>query len=121
MVTELPVFVVHENTDLRWAIAQILRYEGFEVATFTSLEDFLSSRRPRGPGCVVLGLSEDTQGAQENLIGYLVGSPVIVVCPQAPDDKTLQRLAEGRFEVVTLPTTPEILLSAVRNSAERLH
>jgi FixJ family two-component response regulator len=48
------VFVVDDDSSVREAIESLIRLVGLRVETFGTAQEFLRSKRPDVPGCVVL-------------------------------------------------------------------
>jgi FixJ family two-component response regulator len=48
------VSIVDDDAPLLRALSRLLREHGWQVATFTSAEDFLVQRDANAPGCLVL-------------------------------------------------------------------
>ena len=48
------VFVIDDDVSVREAVDDLLTSVGLEVQTFGSIQEFLQSRRPDAPGCIVL-------------------------------------------------------------------
>src|SRR5260370_42419437 len=48
------VFVIDDDAAVADGIADLLRSVGLEVESFRSAQEFLQSRRPDAPGCIVL-------------------------------------------------------------------
>ena len=55
MTEEQPVtFVIDDDATVREAVADLLRSVGLSVNAFGSTQEFLHSKRPDAPGCIVL-------------------------------------------------------------------
>ena len=50
------VFVVDDDAAVREAIENLIRSVGLHVEAFASAQDFLRSKRPDVPGCLVLDI-----------------------------------------------------------------
>ena len=48
------LFVVDDDVPMRKSLENLVRSIGLRVAVFTSAEEFLRSKRPDVPGCLVL-------------------------------------------------------------------
>ena len=51
------VFVVDDDISVRESLEVLLRFEGRQVETFTSAQEFLTRPRPTVPNCLVLDVS----------------------------------------------------------------
>ena len=48
------VFVIDDDPSMRAALQDLLRSVGLQCTTFASPQEFLASKRPDAPGCLVL-------------------------------------------------------------------
>ena len=110
------IAVVDDEEPVRIMIGRLLRLEDYQVASFGSGEEFLSSLAARVPECVILdvhmpGLSG--LDVQAQLRAMDAGIPAIFVT--ASDDSTLDqavRQAQG-LALLRKPFSRSVLLGAV--------
>ena len=62
--TDAIVFVVDDDPSIREAIESLIRLAGLRVETFGTAQEFLRSKRPDAPGCVVLDVELPGLGDQ---------------------------------------------------------
>ena len=57
-MTELPsiVFVVDDDASVRNALKSLIRSVGLQVELFGSAQEFLQSKRPNAPSCLILDI-----------------------------------------------------------------
>lgn len=83
----LTIAVVDDDAAMRKALGRLLRLVGFEVATYSSAEEFLARGSSDRPGCLILDIHlEGMSGLElrENLAK--TGGPIPVVFITAHDD-----------------------------------
>ena len=83
----LSIAVVDDDAAMRKALGRILRLAGYDVATYSSAEEFLDRGSPELPGCLVLDVHLDGMSGPE-LREELSrgGKPVAVVFITAQDE-----------------------------------
>ncbi len=123
MNSELPiVFVVDDDVSTREALRNLLRSVGLKVETFGAAREFLASRRPDAPGCLVLdvrlpglsGLDLQRQLAEAN-----VQIPVIFITGHGDIQMSVKAMKAGAVEFLTKPFRDQDLLDAVQQAIER--
>src|SRR5947209_9941151 len=60
------VFVVDDDPSVRKALDNLIRSVGFRVQAFASAHDFLHSKLPDAPGCLVLDVRLDRKSTRLN-------------------------------------------------------
>jgi DNA-binding NtrC family response regulator len=116
------VFVVDDDSSVREAIRSLIRSVGWRVETFGSAQEFLSSRRPNGPGCLVLdvrlpGLSGlDLQG---ELAAAETQIPIIFITGHGDIPTTVRAMKAGAMEFLTKPFHDQELLNAIEQAIGR--
>ncbi|MHC1741566.1 MAG: response regulator transcription factor [Syntrophobacteraceae bacterium] len=76
------VFVVDDDESIRKALKRLLRVHGYNVITFESAEEFLSSGWLRTEGCIILDMRLPGMSGQDlynQLISLKNSSPVILM------------------------------------------
>src|SRR5438309_11416033 len=100
------VFVVDDDPSVRRAIQRLVESIGFQVELFASAQEFLRSKRPDAPSCLVLdirlpgisGLDVQRQLAQANL--HL---PSIFITAHGDIPMTVRPLTAGALEFLRTP------------------
>jgi FixJ family two-component response regulator len=123
MSTEQPVvFIVDDDSSVRKALTNLLRSVGLRVETFGTAQEFLSSKHPDAPGCLVLdvrlpGLSG--LDLQRQLAGAGVRMPVIFITGHGDIHMSVEAMKAGAVEFLTKPFREQVLLDAVQQAIQR--
>jgi FixJ family two-component response regulator len=116
------VFVVDDDSPLRESLADLLRSIGLRVETFASAAEFLQSKRPDVPSCLVLdvrlkGLSG--LDLQKGLIAGDIQIPIIFITGHGDIPMAVQAMKAGAVEFLRKPFRDQDLLDAVQQALER--
>lgn len=119
--TDSIVFVIDDDSSVREAIKSLIRSVGIRVETFGSAQEFLLSRRPDAPACLVLdvrmpGLSGlDLQG---ELAGAGIRIPIIFITGHGDIPMTVRAMKAGAVEFLAKPFRDQELLDAIRQAID---
>jgi RNA polymerase sigma factor (sigma-70 family) len=116
------VFVVDDDPSVRTAIKRLIGCVGLQVELFGSAKEFLHSKRPEVPSCLVLdirlpgisGLDFQRELAKTNL-----HIPIIFITGHGDVPMTVRAMKAGAVEFLTKPFRDQDLLDAVRFALER--
>jgi FixJ family two-component response regulator len=116
------VFVVDDDAPLRDSLADLLRSIGLRVETFASAQEFLQSKRPDVPSCLVLdvrlkGLSG--LDLQKRLIEGDIEIPIIFITGHGDIPMAVQAMKAGAVEFLRKPFRDQDLLDAVQQALDR--
>jgi FixJ family two-component response regulator len=116
------VFVVDDDAPLRDSLADLLRSIGLSVETFASAQEFLQSKRPDVPSCLVLdvrlkGLSG--LDLQKRLIAGDIEIPIIFITGHGDIPMAVQAMKAGAVEFLRKPFREQDLLDAIQQALER--
>jgi len=116
------VFVVDDDSSVREAIKSLIRLVGIRVETFGSAQEFLRSKRPEVPGCVVLdvelpGLSG--LDLQRELAAHGIKLPIIFITGYGDIPMSVRAMKAGALEFLTKPFRDRDLLDAIQQALER--
>jgi FixJ family two-component response regulator len=116
------VFIVDDDPLYRRSSERLVRSVGFRVQSFESARDFLSSRRPNVPSCLILdvrlpGLSG--LDLQRELAQARVHIPIIFVTGHGDIPMSVQAMKAGAVEFLTKPFREQVLLDAIRQAIGR--
>jgi FixJ family two-component response regulator len=116
------VFIIDDDPLYRSSSERLVRSVGFSVQSFESARDFLSSRRPNVPSCLVLdvrmpGLSG--LDLQRELAEAGVHTPIIFVTGHGDIPMSVQAMKAGAVEFLTKPFRDQALLDAIRQAIGR--
>jgi FixJ family two-component response regulator len=116
------VFVVDDDSSVREAIKSLIRSVGLCVETFETAQQFLQSKRPEVPGCVVLdvrlpGLSG--LDLQRELAAHDINLPIIFITGYGDIPMSVSAMKAGALEFLTKPFRDQDLLDAIQKALER--
>jgi len=118
MTEEQPVvFVVDDDGLVRDAVKDLLRSVGLVVQTFASAQEFLSSKRPDAPGCIVLDVRLPGASGlefQRTLVESNIQLPVIFISGHGDISMSVRAIKSGAIEFLTKPLREQELLDAVQ-------
>ena len=119
---EQVVFVIDDDVSMREAISRLLNAVGLRTQTFASARDFLNSRLPDVPGCVVLDVRlPDLSGLdlQREMVGRGIHVPIVFITGHGDIPMSVQAMKAGAVEFLTKPFRDQDLLDAVRSGLHR--
>jgi len=116
------VFVVDDDAGVRAGTRSLLASMGFEVQTFESASEFLGSKRPEVPSCLVLdvrlpGLSG--LDLQRELVASGTSIPIIFITGHGDVPMSVEAMKGGAVEFLTKPVRDQQLLEAVQHAIAR--
>jgi FixJ family two-component response regulator len=116
------VFIINDDPLYRRSSERLVRSVGFNAQSFESARDFLSSRRPNVPSCLILdvrlpGLSG--LDLQRELAEGGVHIPIIFVTGHGDIPMSVQAMKAGAVEFLTKPFRDQALLDAIRQAIGR--
>jgi FixJ family two-component response regulator len=115
-------FVIDDDSAVRDGLSNLLRSVDIAVETFGSTGDFLRSRRPDIPACLILDVRlPGTSGLdfQEELGRLGVSVPIIFITGHADVPMSVQAMKAGAVEFLCKPFREEDLLRAVRSAIKK--
>ncbi len=116
------VFVVDDDAAMRDALSYLFQSVGLQVMTFASTQEFLQSRLPNRPSCLVLDVRlQGTSGLdfQSVLANAGVKIPIIFMTAHGDIPMTVQAMKAGAIEFLTKPFREQDMLDAVHLGHER--
>jgi FixJ family two-component response regulator len=119
--TEL-VFVIDDDASMREAISRLLHAIGLTVRTFGSAREFLGTRLPDIPACVILDVRlPDSSGLdlQREMVERGIHVPVIFITGHGDIQMSVQAMKAGAVEFLTKPFRDQELIDAVRSGIHR--
>ena len=116
------VFVIDDDPSIREAIDSLIRSVGINVRTFGSAQEFMASKRPDAPACLVLdvrmpGLSG--LDLQRELANAGIRIPVIFITGHGDIPMSVRAMKAGAVEFLTKPFRDQDLLDAISQAIER--
>src|SRR6202521_708832 len=116
------VFVIDDDPSMRLALEDLVSTVGLEVRAFAAPQEFLQSKPPDAPGCLVLdvrlpGMSELT--FQKELAKEGLALPVIFITGHGDIPMSVRAMKAGAVEFLTKPFHDQDLLDAIHAAIER--
>ena len=116
------VFVIDDDPSMRAALEDLVGSMGLQVRPFGSPQEFLASKKPDAPGCLVLdvrlpGMSGLT--FQQELAKVGVALPVIFITGHGDIPMSVRAMKAGAIEFLTKPFHDQDLLDAIHVAIER--
>lgn len=111
------VFVIDDDSTIREGLSSLLRSVDIAVETFGSTDDFLRSKRPDVPACIILDVRLPGMSGMEfqgELARLGISLPVIFITGHADVPMSVQAMKAGAVEFLCKPFREEDLLRAVR-------
>jgi len=116
------VFVIDDDASVRASIRGLLKSVGLRSQSFGTAEEFLRSKRPDGPSCLVLDVSlPGINGLdfQHELADVGIQIPIIFVTGHGDIPMSVKAMKSGAVEFLTKPFLDEDLLAAIRQAIDR--
>jgi FixJ family two-component response regulator len=121
--TDTPtVFVIDDDAGVRASIQGLLKSAGLRCASFETAEEFLRSKSPDGPSCLVLDVSlPGVNGLdfQRELADAGIQIPIIFITGHGDIPMTVKAMKSGAVEFLTKPFLDQDLLDAIRQALDR--
>jgi FixJ family two-component response regulator len=116
------VFVIDDDPSMRSALEDLVSTVGLEVRAFAAPQEFLQSKPPDAPGCLVLdvrlpGMSGLT--FQKELAKGGLALPVIFITGHGDIPMSVRAMKAGAVEFLTKPFHDQDLLDAIHAAIER--
>src|SRR6266702_1868254 len=116
------VFVIDDDASVRASIQGLLKSASLRSASFGTAEEFLRSKPPDGPSCLVLDVSlpgVNGLDLQRELADAGVRIPIIFITGHGDIPMSVKAMKSGAVEFLTKPFEDEDLLNAIRQALER--
>ena len=113
------IAVVDDEESILKALERLLRVAGFDVKTFNSGADFISSLAVRLPDCVVLDLHMPRLNGfavQEQLLASGKRVPVVVITGHDTPEAKQRVLQNGAAAYLRKPVDEKLLLRAIEDA-----
>lgn len=116
------VFVIDDDALVRDAIEDLLQSVGLDVRLFASPGEFLKTRRPEAPGCLVLDIRLPEQSGldfQKALAGTDMELPIIFITGHGDIPMSVRAMKSGAVEFLTKPFRDQDLIDAIQAAIAR--
>jgi FixJ family two-component response regulator len=116
------VFVIDDDDLVRTAIQGMLKSVGLRSETFGTPQEFLRSKRPEGPCCLVLDVrlpGVNGLDFQRELADAGVHIPIIFITGHGDIPMSVKAMKSGAVEFLTKPFRDQDLLDAIHQALDR--
>jgi FixJ family two-component response regulator len=116
------VFVIDDDAGVRASIQGLLKSVGLRSQTFARAHEFLGSKRPDGPSCLVLDVrlpGINGLDFQRELADAGVRIPIIFITGHGDIPMTVKAMKSGAVEFLTKPFRDQDLLDAIHQALDR--
>src|ERR1700726_1476180 len=116
------VFVVDDDGGVRASIEGLLKSAKLRGTSFGTAEEFLRSRLPDGPSCLVLDVSlpgVNGLNLQRELADAGIRIPIIFITGHGDIPMTVKAMKSGAVEFLTKPFEDQALLVAIQQALDR--
>jgi FixJ family two-component response regulator len=116
------VFVIDDDPSVRAAIRGLLKSASLRSASFATAEEFLRSKPPDGPSCLVLDVSlpgVNGLDLQRELAEAGVRIPIVFITGHGDIPMSVKAMKSGAVEFLTKPFQDQDLLDAIYQALER--
>src|ERR1700719_3298535 len=115
------VFVIDDDAGVRASIQGLLKSVKLRCASFGTAEEFLRTKLPDGPNCLVLDVSlPGVNGLdfQRQLSDAGIQIPIIFITGHGDIPMTVKAMKSGAVEFLTKPFQDQALLDAIRQALD---
>ena len=123
MTDEHPViFIIDDDPSMRATLADVMRSVGLAVQTFASAQDFLGSKLPDAPACLVLDVRLPGQSGLDlhrTLAESGIELPVVFISGHGDVQISVRAMKAGAVDFLAKPFRDQDLLDAVHEGIER--
>lgn len=116
------VFVIDDDAHIRAAIQGLLKSVGLRSEAFGTAQDFLRSKRPDAPSCLVLDVrlpGVNGLDFQRQLADAGLSIPIIFITGHGDIPMTVKAMKSGAVEFLTKPFRDQDLLDAIHVALDR--
>jgi FixJ family two-component response regulator len=116
------VFVIDDDASVRDAIQSLMRSVGQHVESYASAQEFLRSKRPDLPGCIVLDVRLPGFSGlelQRKLADADILTPIVFMTGHGDIPMSVKAMKAGAVEFLTKPFRDQELLDAIQQALER--
>jgi FixJ family two-component response regulator len=116
------VFVIDDDTLVRASIQGLLKSVSLRSEAFATAQDFLRSKRPDGPSCLILDVrlpGVNGLDFQRELADADILIPIIFITGHGDIPMTVKAMKSGAVEFLTKPFRDQDLLDAIHQALDR--
>jgi len=124
MLKEEPttIFIVDDDTPMVTALSRLVRTAGYEVESYSLVQEFLERYRPEVPGCIILDVAlGDWNGldVQRRLNVQGWKHPIIFISGESELYTSVQAMKAGAVDFLVKPVDADNLFQAIHTALER--
>jgi FixJ family two-component response regulator len=111
------VLIVDDDAAIRETLGSLLKSVGLDFKLFPSLPEFLKTRRPEGPACLVLDVRLPGQSGldfQREFAAANIHFPVIFITGYGDISMSVQAMKGGAIDFLAKPFRDQDLLDAIQ-------
>jgi FixJ family two-component response regulator len=119
---EAIVLIVDDDASVREALSNLFRSVGLQVKTFGSAHEFLQSKLPNAPACLILDIRLPRLSGldfQADLAKADIRIPIIFMTGHGDIPMTVRAMKAGAVDFLTKPFRDQDMLDAVTAAIER--
>jgi FixJ family two-component response regulator len=116
------ILIIDDDSSMRATLADVMRSVGLAVQTFASAQDFLGSKLPDAPACLVLDVHLNGQSGldlQRTLAESGIELPVVFISGHGDVQLSVRAMKAGAVDFLAKPFRDQDLLDAVHEGIER--
>lgn len=116
------ITIVDDDESIREALRRLFRSFGFDVATFSSAEEFLDSGDLQASACLILDLRMPGISGlelQSRLVSDNRQVPIVFLTGHDDEQARAQAFEAGAIDFLSKPFTEESLMQSVRLAVDR--
>jgi FixJ family two-component response regulator len=116
------VFVIDDDDLVRASIQGLLKSVGLRSEAFGAAQEFLRSKRPEGPSCLVLDVrlpGVNGLDFQRELAEAGIRIPIIFITGHGDISMSVKAMKSGAVEFLTKPFRDQDLLDAIHQALDR--
>jgi FixJ family two-component response regulator len=120
--TDAMVFVVDDDAPMRESLKNLIRSVGLRAELFASAQEFLGSKHPALPSCLVLDVRLPRLSGldlQRRMAEAALQIPIIFITGHGDIPMTVRAMKAGAVEFLTKPFRDQDLLDAIQQALER--
>jgi FixJ family two-component response regulator len=119
---ECIVYVIDDDAGVRDSLLSLLRSVGISAKTFGSVKEFVNSKRPEAPGCLILDVRLPGIGGlefQSEMKEQGIFLPIVFISGHADAPMAVQAMKAGAVDFICKPFREQELLDAVRSAIRK--
>ncbi|MES9966469.1 MAG: response regulator transcription factor [Sedimenticola sp.] len=122
MSSEMTVFIVDDDQEVRDALQLLMESVGLNVETFGSAQEYLDQFDPGRPGCLVLDIRMPGMSGldlQARLAAENIHPPIVIITGHGDVPMAVRAVQAGAVDFVQKPFNDQQLLDSVHRAIEQ--